>query len=110
MFNRKLYSKIIKKFVFSKEFIFARIICYAVIVILFIVMLFFDPFNYACNQEGYRCITCGIKTGIYYLMKFQFQNAMNSNISMPYLFIIGLIILADIICSVIILLRYNNTY
>lgn len=90
----------IKKIFFDKEFVMARFVCYIMLVVLLVIMLFFDPFTYFCNQEGYTCLACGIKTGIYYILNFQFDKALNSNQFMPYLVALGIVILIDMVISI----------
>ena len=88
------------KFVYNKEFIVARLMCYLTLFILTIIMLFFDPFTYLCNQEGYSCIACGIKTGIYYFIHFKFRKAVECNRFIIYLVIIAGVMVLDTIVSI----------
>lgn len=88
------------RIIFNKEFIVARFICYTVFGILVFIMLFFDPFTYICNQNGYRCIGCGMKTGIYYLTKMQLERAMQESKLMPYFLATVALVILDIVISI----------
>ena len=96
MLNRLLYGEVmIRKLFYIREFAQARIILYFILLVMTVIMIFFDPFEYICNQPGLQCPFCGIKTGLYLFIRGQYRAAYNANKFVPIIVALGLIFAVD---------------
>lgn len=85
----------------SNSLFIARVIVYLFTACMLLVMIFADPFEYLCNGDNIVCPGCGIKTGLYRLLHFDIDGAIQSNIASLWIAAIGMLATIDVVLGCI---------